>query len=52
MIPSITTFIENILGKEFTESPNFDLGAIFNDSNNQTPLIFVLSAGSDPFASL
>ena len=45
-------FVESQLGKRFVEPPVFDLGACYADSNPTTPLIFVLSAGSDPTAAL
>ena len=38
------------MGERFIISPTFDLGKCFKDSTIQTPLIFVLSAGSDPVA--
>eukprot|EP00756_Hemistasia_phaeocysticola_P037793 Hpha_TRINITY_DN16720_c2_g4::TRINITY_DN16720_c2_g4_i3::g.79638::m.79638/K10408/DNAH; dynein heavy chain, axonemal len=38
------------LGKTFTESPQFDLDACFKDSSNTTPVIFVLTSGTDPTA--
>ena len=39
------------MGKEFVEPPSLDLSVCFKDSSCVTPLIFVLSAGCDPFAS-
>ena len=39
------------LGKKFIESPAIDLNKIYKDLNNTTPLIFVLSVGSDPMAA-
>lgn len=41
-------FIISYLGKKFIEPPPFDLRACYNDSTTITPLIFVLSSGSDP----
>lgn len=39
-----------IMGQRFIISPTFDLGKCYKDSTIQTPLIFVLSPGSDPVA--
>eukprot|EP01012_Entosiphon_sulcatum_P032728 TRINITY_DN4157_c0_g3_i1.p1 TRINITY_DN4157_c0_g3~~TRINITY_DN4157_c0_g3_i1.p1 ORF type:complete len:4135 (-),score=940.22 TRINITY_DN4157_c0_g3_i1:62-12466(-) len=36
------------LGPKFTESPAFDLESAFDDSTPTTPIIFVLSSGTDP----
>jgi dynein heavy chain len=41
-------YVGRSLGQSFTASPPFDLSGTFLDSDNQTPLIFVLSAGADP----
>ena len=45
-------YIVETLGKKFIEPPPFDLAKIYLDSSCITPLIFILSPGSDPFASL
>ncbi len=52
MVPAVMIFVENQLGKKFIDPPPFDLALIYKDSNCTIPLIFVLSPGSDPFASL
>lgn len=41
-------FIINYQGLRFIQPPPFDLKACYNDSTITTPLIFVLSSGSDP----
>ncbi len=40
----------NKIGKQFVIAPPFDLAKCFDDTSTTTPLIFVLSAGSDPVA--
>lgn len=40
------------MGKKYIEPPSFDLADSFKDSNCCTPLIFILSAGTDPMSSL
>ncbi|KAL7993493.1 putative dynein heavy chain region D6 P-loop domain, dynein heavy chain, domain-2 [Plasmopara halstedii] len=40
------------LGKKFIEPPLFDLASTFEDSSHTTPIIFVLSQGSDPAKDL
>lgn len=50
IIPSIQNWITDKMGERFIISPTFDLSKCYKDSTIQTPLIFVLSAGSDPVA--
>ena len=45
---AIQNFISEQIGKQFIDPPTFNLGSCYNDSSNVTPLIFVLSPGSDP----
>ncbi len=52
VVPAVQDFVEAQLGRKFVEPPVFDLKACHADSTPITPLIFVLSAGSDPTAAL
>jgi dynein heavy chain len=52
MIPAINNFVVEVMGQKFVDPPPFDLEKIYSDSSPTTPLIFILSPGSDPFASL
>ena len=52
MIFAIKSFVKAELGAVFIESPAFDLEGTLEDSNNITPIIFVLSPGADPIAYL
>ena len=35
----------------FVENPSIDLSTLFKDMSNITPLVFILSTGSDPMGS-
>jgi len=47
---AIQDFITEKIGRAFIDPPTFNLQNCYNDSSNISPLIFVLSAGSDPTA--
>jgi dynein heavy chain len=52
VIPAARDFVVEHLGVRFTETPSFDLAGVYADSATDAPIVFVLSAGSDPMASL
>ncbi|CAM9289484.1 unnamed protein product, partial [Discosporangium mesarthrocarpum] len=48
MPEAILVYVMEKLGRDFVEPPPFDLAACYADSSVLTPLIFVLTKGSDP----
>ncbi|CAJ1083860.1 dynein axonemal heavy chain 3 [Xyrichtys novacula] len=52
LVPAVQDFIVDIMGQAYIEPPTFDLAGSYKDSNCCSPLIFVLSPGSDPTAGL
>ncbi|XP_070136648.1 dynein axonemal heavy chain 3 [Drosophila bipectinata] len=52
LVPAVRAFITRNLDRSFVEPPPFDLAASFADSSPKIPLVFLLSPGSDPMASL
>lgn len=51
LIFAITNYVSVELGKPFIESPQVSLHLLYKDTSATVPLIFILSPGSDPFAS-
>ncbi|XP_030767557.1 dynein heavy chain 1, axonemal-like isoform X2 [Sitophilus oryzae] len=49
---SMQDFLSQKLGQQFVEPQSSDLSAMFKESSCVVPLIFVLSAGTDPAAEL
>lgn len=52
LLLAIKVFVKKELGKEFIESPAFDLAGSLADSTNVIPVIFIITPGSDPIANL
>ncbi|KAH9276392.1 hypothetical protein BASA83_001085 [Batrachochytrium salamandrivorans] len=52
IVPCVQDFVKSKLGHKFIEPPSFDLAGSFEDSNNRSPLIFILSPGVDPMSQL
>ncbi|XP_074052253.1 dynein axonemal heavy chain 6 isoform X2 [Macrotis lagotis] len=48
---AVTEFVIENLGKQFIENPPVDLATLYQDMSCFTPLIFVLSTGSDPMGA-
>ena len=47
----ITDFVAATSGKQFVENPPISLASLYADMTNLTPLVFVLSTGSDPMGA-
>ncbi|XP_030585284.1 LOW QUALITY PROTEIN: dynein heavy chain 1, axonemal-like [Archocentrus centrarchus] len=52
LIQGLQDFVSAQLGRRFIEPQTSDLSAVFKESSSSTPLIFVLSPGTDPAADL
>jgi len=46
------TFVTHEMGTKFVEPPSFEIAVSYEDSTKMSPLIFVLSPGSDPVADM
>ena len=52
VVPGIMNFVKISIGQKFIIAPSFNLADVYKDSVSTSPLIFVLSPGSDPLANL
>ncbi|XP_066516038.1 dynein axonemal heavy chain 6 isoform X2 [Hoplias malabaricus] len=48
---ALTEFVIESLGKQFVENPPVDLATLYADMSPSTPLVFILSTGSDPMGA-
>uniref|UniRef100_A0A5K3EMK9 Dynein_AAA_lid domain-containing protein n=1 Tax=Mesocestoides corti TaxID=53468 RepID=A0A5K3EMK9_MESCO len=51
-VAAVTEFVRIQLGRQFIETPATDLPLLYANMDSVTPLVFVLSTGSDPMAQL
>ena len=52
LVPAVQAFVSKQLGSRYTAAAPATLADCYTDSSATTPIIFVLSAGSDPTAAL
>ena len=52
LVPCVSRFIVDFIGEKYVKPPTFELANIYLESRATTPLIFVLSPGSDPLKAL
>lgn len=52
VVPAVSDFVSSSLGPQFIVTSATDMAACYADSNATTPLVFVLSQGSDPTSAL
>ncbi|CAG9858599.1 unnamed protein product [Phyllotreta striolata] len=52
IVPAVQNYVVEEMGRAYLEPPQFNIEASYNDSNNCSPLVFILSPGSDPMAGL
>ncbi|XP_054256854.1 dynein axonemal heavy chain 3 [Macrosteles quadrilineatus] len=52
LVTAAQIYVNKHLGPKYTEPPPFNLQDSYNDSHCCSPLIFILSPGGDPMASL
>ncbi|XP_055637886.1 dynein axonemal heavy chain 3 isoform X3 [Toxorhynchites rutilus septentrionalis] len=52
VVPALQKFIVERIGQSYIDPPQFDLKTSYQDSSPRSPLIFMLSPGSDPMDGL
>ncbi|EDS43082.1 dynein-1-beta heavy chain [Culex quinquefasciatus] len=52
LVPGIEIYVEGLMTRKYVEPPPFNLAASYDESNCCVPLIFVLTPGADPTATL
>lgn len=45
-------YVTNTIGQQYLDPPNVTVRDLWRDSDNRTPIIFVLSPGADPTSGL
>lgn len=45
---AITRYVIAKMGEKYVQPPTLDYNAIYRQSSNMTPIVFVLSPGADP----
>jgi len=52
MVNACRDFVNGVMGEKYTQVPSLNLAECFDDSSPSSPLIFILSMGSDPWLSI
>merc|ERR1719169_290685 len=52
LIKAVIAYVQQNIGQKFVDPPTFDIAKSFGDSTNISPLIFILSPGTDPVADV
>jgi len=52
LVLAVQSFVSQVMGDKFVKPPPFDLQACYSDSSAVVPLVFILSAGSDPMSAV
>lgn len=52
IVPAVQKYVMDVVGAKYVEPQPFNLSLIFQESTNASPLVFILSPGSDPLSDL